>query len=252
MPPYTWTVNKLEKLEAFEKVLADYQLSDEAKQALRKIHLVILVGPSSSGRNTIINELVKKGGYHFVVSDTTRQPRVNNGILEQDGREYWFRSEDEILEDLKAGKFLEAAIIHHQQVSGISIRELQAAADAHEIAINEIEIVGAGHVHDISPGTMFLFIVPPSFDEWIARMNARSKLPADETRRRLESAISEITIALAESYYTFVVNDTFTHTARRVDEIIKGKAASAEDQAAAKSVARQLLADTQAFLLTLS
>lgn len=241
-------MNELKRIEDFRKVLAGYQLSEEAKQTLQQIKLVVLVGPSSSGRNSIINELVKSGAYHFVVSDTTRQPRVNDGILEQNGREYWFRSEDEILQDLQAGRFLEAAIIHNQQVSGVSLRELQLAASEHKIAIHEMEIVGAGNIHTAAPETIFLFIVPPSFDEWMARMTARGSLPADETRRRLESAVNEIATALDRDYYQFIVNDTFVKTAALVDNIATQQPLEVPDQEAARAVARQLIADTRAHL----
>lgn len=241
-------MNSLEHIEAFQKVLVSYQLSPESQQVLNNVQLVLLVGPSSSGRNTIINELVKSGLYYFVVSDTTRQPRVNNGIMEQNGREYWFRSEEELLTDLQNGKFLEAAIIHNQQVSGISIRELERAAQERKIAIDEIEVVGADNIRILIPSARFLFVLPPSFDEWMTRMNARGTLPADETRRRLESAVAEISTALNRDYYTFVVNDTFTQTAQRVDAIIRDNFVEAADQEAAKATAKQLMGDTQAFL----
>jgi len=245
------TMNQLVRISEFQELLAHYKLSDEAMQTLKDIRLVLLVGPSSSGRNTIINELVKSGLYYFVVSDTTRQPRVNNGILEENGREYWFRSEVDMLADLKEGRFLEAAIIHNQQVSGISIRELKASAEQQKIAIDEIEVVGADNIHALVPTAQFLFILPPSFDEWITRMNARGTLPADETQRRLESAVTEITTALDRDYYTFVVNDTFMRTAKQVDAVIREHAVDREGQAEAKAVARQLLADTQQFLTQL-
>ncbi len=241
-------MNELKRVEEFKKILANYQPSADAKQTLAQVQLVLLVGPSSSGRNTIINQLLQSGLYHYVVSDTTRKPRENNGILEQSGREYWFRTEDEILADLEAGKFLEAAVIHNQQVSGISIRELQSAADDHKIAINEVEVVGADHIHTANPTTMFLFILPPSFDEWLARMNGRGALPADEMKRRLESAVSEITMALDKDYYHFVINDTFAHTARRIDAIIRDHADDGEDQVAAKKVAQELLSETRQYL----
>jgi len=244
-------MNQLTHIDEFREILTDYKLSDAAKQALKDVEMVLLIGPSSSGRNTIINELVKSGNYFFVVSDTTRQPRVNNGVLEENGREYWFRSEIDVLDDLKHGRFLEAAIIHNQQVSGMSMRELSKAAEQHKIAINEIEIVGADHVHTLVPNARFLFVVPPSFDEWITRMNARGELPADETKRRLASAVNEITIALESDYFTFVVNDTFMQTAERIDAIIR-EHATAEDQPRAKDVAHQLLADTQQFLQDLA
>jgi len=243
--------NSLTRIDEFREVLADYHLSDDARRALSGIKLALLVGPSSSGRNTIINYLARSSGYHGVVSDTTRKPRANNGVLEQDGREYWFRSEDDVLEDLRAGRFLEAAIIHNQQVSGISIRELQLAANEHEIAINEIEVRGADSIRAINPHAQFVFVLPPSFDEWMARMDQRGELPADEKKRRLESAAFEIATALDRDYYTFVVNDTFVHAAARIDNAIRGDGSQVDDQEAAKALARQLLYDTETHLASL-
>src|SRR5947209_4084329 len=120
-------MNELVHKAEFHTLLADYKLSKASLLTLSQTKLVLLVAPTSSGRNTIIRELLKTGDYYFIVSDTTRKPRVNDGIPERDGVEYWFRSEEEVLEDIKQGKYLEAAVIHEQQVSGISIRELQKA-----------------------------------------------------------------------------------------------------------------------------
>lgn len=245
-------MNELKHQAEFKKVLANYRLSDEAKHTLQETKLVLLVGPSSSGRNTIINELVKTSHYHYIVSDTTRQPRVNNGILEQNGREYWFRNEEEILADLQKGEFLEAAVIHNQQVSGISMRELKAAADKSKIAINEIEVVGADNIHKAKPDAIIFFILPPSFDEWMARMSMRGELPPDEARRRLESAVTEITTGLQRDYYCFIVNDTFSHAAKRIDQIIQKNNMDKRLQDEAKILAQEILKDTQAYLAALS
>ena len=238
-------MNELKQIEKFRAVLNNYTPSETAKKALEKIELVLLVGPTSSGRNTIMNELVKTGDYHIVVSDTTRQPRINNGIPEQNGREYWFRTEEDILADLEAGNFLEAAIIHNQQVSGISVRELQSAADEHKIAINEIEVVGADNIHAASPEAKFLFVIPPSFEEWMARMTSRGALPEDEVARRLGSAVSELETALGRNYYIFVVNDTFQLSAQRVNAIIKQNKVEPEEQLRSKAIAQELLERTK-------
>lgn len=241
-------MNKLENKDAFEAVLANYQMSEQAKQLLARTPLVLLVGPSSSGKNTIINELLKTGRYHAIVSDTTRAPRENNGVMEQDGREYWFRPETELLDDLKNGRFLEAAIIHGQQVSGINIRELATASQDGKVAINEVDVVGAGHINAAKPDTLTLFVLPPSFDEWLVRMNIRGQLPDDEVRRRLTSAVNEIQAALAADYYHFVVNDTFRRTTERIDNIVQSEQMNEDDQARGRTIAQQILNDTQAYL----
>lgn len=242
-------MNQLTRIDDFRAALQDYQLSDDAKQLLAQMPLVLLVGPSSSGRNTIINKLLESGNFHSIISDTTRQPRINNGVPEENGREYWFRAEADVLHDLQTGQFLEAAIIHGQQVSGISMRELQTAANEGKIAINEIEVVGADNIYGAKPNALFLFILPPSFDEWMVRMQARGALPPDEITRRLTSAVMEIETALQRNYYTFIVNDTFTHTADKIHQISTANSAvSDQSQAEARALAEQLLADTKAYI----
>jgi guanylate kinase len=238
-------MNQLIRLEDFKKALNNYRVSNDARELLAQLKLVLLVGPSSSGRNTIINQLVEYDHYHQIVSDTTRQPRSNNGVMEENGREYWFRAESDILHDIESGEFLEAAIIHEQQVSGISMRELRSAAHGGKIAINEIEVAGADNIHEAKPDALFIFVLPPSFNEWMARMQNRGNLPEDEIQRRLKSAVDELTIALDRDYYTFVVNDTFIDTAARIDALATGRETQTpEQQAAGKDLAKQLLAST--------
>ncbi len=245
---YNYCMNKLDNLEEFKKLLAGYQPSEEAKKLLKKTKLVLFVGPSSSGKNTIINELVKSGEFASLVSDTTRKPRENDGIMEQNGREYWFRTEADILQDVKDGMFLEASVIHNQQVSGQSVRELIKTAEKGLISINEIEVVGADNVYAIKPDTQFYFVMPPSFDEWMARMRVRGVLPEDEAIRRMQSAEMEIEMALSRPYYRFVVNDTFVKATERLEKMIETDSFSDADQAEGKAVAMRLLADVKQHL----
>ncbi|MBC7581685.1 hypothetical protein H7097_02330 [Aeromicrobium sp.] len=242
-------MNELKQIDLFRKVLTNYQLSDSAKATLSATKIVLLVGPTSSGRNTIIGELVKSGGYHYVVSDTTREIRVKDGVpTELNGREYWFRREDDVLADLQKGEFIEAAIIHEQQVSGPSIREIEAAHKADQVAITDIETTGEATIRALKADVITIFIVPPSFDEWMARMENRGNLPDDEVRRRLQSAISELTIALSHDDFWIVVNDTFVQTAEKIHSAVQQGANTAEEQAHGLRVAEELLAATKAHL----
>jgi guanylate kinase len=241
-------MNELKRIADFRQVLTDYHPSEAAREALKPVRLIMLIGPTSSGKNTIVGELLRTGKYHYVVSDTTRQPRENQGIMEQDGREYWFRTEDEMLADLQAGQFLEAAIIHDQQVSGTSVRELVAADKEGKPALHEIDYVGAEIVHATKPDARFIFIVPPSFDEWMVRMRGRGELPVDETRRRLESAVKEIKTALNKDYYCFLVNDTYVHAAAHIGEMVDSGDYDHAAEQAARETAREVMADTESFL----
>ncbi len=243
-------MNELVHIAEFESALQDYHLSKTALQTLSQTKLVILVAPTSSGRNTIIWQLLKTGDYHFIVSDTTRKPRINDGVPERDGHEYWFRTEQEMLDDIRGGKYLEAAIIHNQQVSGISVRELQKATDEGKIAITDTDISGADNATKYKPDTIAIFVLPPSFDEWQRRIEHRGSMDPAEFRRRMESACKEFERALKRDYYYFIINDSIEHSVEQVNQIAKLETTDSEMQRNARDLAESLLVATQTFLET--
>ncbi len=241
-------MNRLERLQEFQEVLSNYQISDSSKQTLKETRLVLLVAPTSAGRNTIIRQVVRTGEFEFIVSDTTRHPRINDTVLEQDGVEYWFRSEEQVLTDLKTGKFLEAAIIHNQQVSGISIRELKRIHDGGKIGITDIEIIGVRNIMKFKPDAFAIFVLPPSFEEWQRRFKHRGPMSEAEFKRRLESALIEFKAALEEPYYSFVINQKCEDAVKDIQEIVHNGKPSDKLQAEGRKLATELLTETQRFL----
>jgi guanylate kinase len=241
-------MNQLDHASEFRKALANYKLSDEAKKILQKVKLTLFVAPSASGRNTIIRELIKSGDYHFIVSDTTRQPRTNDGIPEKNGREYWFKTQDEMLDEIKRGEMIEAAIIHNQQVSGISMRELQDAVQDKRVAIKDLEVIGAATIHKLKPDALIIFMVPPSFDIWLERIHSRGQMPPDELLRRFESAERELSTALKCDYYRFILNDTIKGTASEVDRLINNGYYDPFKERLVREIAERLYEEVEAYL----
>jgi guanylate kinase len=217
--------------QEFKAILAHYHMSDEAKQAIEDLRLVLLIAPTSGGRNTTIRHLLFTGSYHYIVSDTTRPPRINDGVLEQNGEEYWFRSEEEILNDLKAGQYLEAELIHNQQVSGISIRELKKAKTEGKIAVTDVDLEGLHNVIKVKPDTKAVMIVPPSFDEWQKRIAQRGHMSLEENRRRLETAHKILSDGLQQNYYQFVISEHIEQSAAIIDAIANNKPNPHQDRA---------------------
>jgi len=238
-------MNELVHGTEFRAALQGYHLSPVALHTLSMTKLVILVAPTSSGRNTIIWQLLKTDDYYFIVSDTTRLPRINDGIPERNGHEYWFRSEDEVLKDIQHGKYLEAAIIHDQQVSGISVRELEKATKQGKIAITDADISGADNATTYKPDTIAIFVVPPSFDEWQRRLTHRGHMDPEEFKRRMQSACKEFEAALSRPYYKFIINDSIEHSVEQVNQIAKLDTTNTEQQQTARNLAEQLLIATR-------
>lgn len=241
--------NQLLLREQFENILLNYQISQEGLKLLSKLSLLLLGGPSAAGRNTIIEHLIKLGEYRLIVSDTTRKPRTNNGIPEVNGETYWFRSEQEVLDELKRGEFLEAEIIHDQQVSGISLRELRKALSQNKIAVTDIEIGGFNNIMSSKPDTVGLLILPPSFDEWLKRLRGRgNNMPESEILNRLRTGARIFSEAVSQSPATIVINDELERSVAEIDALAHG--AKDTNVEAKLKLAQELLTQTERYLST--
>lgn len=221
--------------------LAQYQVPESAVELLRSTKIVFLVGPAGAGKDTIIGELLKSGDYHYIVSHTTRPPRYNHGILEQDGLEYHFITLEQASQMLSNQEFIEAKPVHGN-VYGTSVAEIQAAKDKSEIAISEIEVQGIAEYRAVSDTVLPIFLLPPNFEIWQERLVKRYGGDVDtaDLRKRMETARLELEEALNRDYYEFVVNQDLSKAIAVVDEIAHGNLSSAKNEQA-KIVARELL-----------
>lgn len=242
------TPSPLKHLAEFERELKNYKPNLELLDLLHTTKLVVVSGPTASGRNTIINRLIMTGKYYFLVSDTTRRPRINNGIPEKNGEEYWFKSEEEVLHGLKNGAYIEPAIIHKQQVSGMPLSELRIASQQGRIAITDAEIQGCDSIKSYSDTAIPVFVLPPDFPEWMRRLDSRGDMAADEKIRRLTSAINEIETALSRSYFKFIINWDLRRTVEVLHENILANKFNEEEQVHAHDHAKQLLQDIAKYL----
>lgn len=238
---------QLKHKEEFKKALADYRPSQEVYDTLASMPLVVLLSVTAGGRNTIINELVKTGRYHYIVSDTTRPAKIRDGRLEEDGVVYHFRSEEEMLADIRNHYYLEAELIHNQQVSGVSIRELQRAHSSGKVPISETDIGGTDAIARIKPDTLFLFIIPPSHEEWMRRLMARENMSDSELQKRLMTARYILETVLASQRFVFVVNDDLDQVVKTVDDYISGERHDGHD-AAARVIASKIYSEIKARL----
>lgn len=232
--------NNLHHKEAFTKLLKSYKPSKEFIEVLSQIKLALLIAPAATGRNTIIKELVKFGNYHNLVSDTTRLMRMNDGVPETNGVEYWFKNEEVFLEELKMGNYLGPAIIHEQQVSGVHLSELRSALMYSKIAITDMDIQGADEIKTIKRDSMNIYLLPPTFEEWMRRMQGRGVMEKEERSRRLKSAIYELEEVMSKKDVTLFINDDLNETVTQIHNFIL-KEEYVEDANKVRDHARDIL-----------
>ncbi len=210
----------LHKRAEFEAVLSEYEVSDRVKKILASTPCVVLSGVAGGGRNTVIKYLVDQYSYGFIVSDTTRPPKLRDGQMEQEGVNYYFRNEEDLLQDLKNGEFVEAELIHNQQVSGTSIREVQRIIAMGKTPILDCEFGGANAIAEAKPDAVIIGLLPPSYDEWMRRLAGREEMHSDELRNRLMTAETVLQNMLSKPYFRFVVNDTVENCAESINAIV--------------------------------
>lgn len=237
----------LKNRRAFEEVLDGYQVSDDSRKILASAPIVILSGVAGGGRNTVINYLVDHYDYKFIVSDTTRPPKLRNGVMERHGVNYYFRDEDDLLADLRDGKFIEAEIIHNQQVSGMSVREVERIIATGKIPINECEFGGANAVAHAKPDAVIIGLLPPNYQEWMRRLTSREAISPQELRNRLVTARDVLENMLSQSYFRFAINDSVERCAAVIDRAVRGNDDDTE-AIRAKAVAGQILQEVNQHL----
>lgn len=232
---------RLHNITAFKRALQNYRMSDHAEQVLKASRLVILSGIAGGGRNTTINYLVKQFDYFFLVSDTTRPPKLRDGVMERSGINYYFRSEPDMLRDIQNGEFVEAEIIHNQQVSGTSIRELELANQTGHVTLHETEFGGVHTFAQFKPDAHIIGLLPPSYQEWLRRLNAREVMSDLEFRNRLQTAEAVLTSMLRQDYFKFVINTNIEQCADDIRRIVEAGVYDDEHKFAGTMVVQNLL-----------
>lgn len=226
-----------------EILLTHYKPSEAAISILGSVDKLFLVGISGAGKDTIIKKLLDTGRYHLIVSHTTRPPRKNHGVMETNGVEYHFINYEQLHGMLENHEFVEAK--HYgNNVYGTSVQEFEKAKEDHKIAVADIEVQGVAEYMNIAPeSTQPIFLLPPDFDTWKQRFNARYEgvIGEGEFYSRMHTAVNEIEHVLSHNYFSIVINDDIDDTVTQVEVIANGNPQDDRDWQRGSRVAHELL-----------
>lgn len=175
--------------------------------------LIVVSGPTASGKSTLWRRLVQRPGVAFSVSATTRPPRAG----EVDGRDYHFISPEEFERRAGAGEFLEWARVHGRFYGTPRSGVENALASGQDVVL-EIDVQGAAQIRRSGLPTVTLFVLPPSYEVLEQRLRARGTEDEAEIQRRLTVVRAEM--AEAPHYDHQVVNDDLERMVAQVEAIL--------------------------------
>lgn len=203
---------------------------------------LILAAPSGAGKTTIARKLrERRDDVVFSVSATTRPPRG----YEQNGRDYWFLSESEFRQWIAAGELAEWAEVHGH-FYGTPMENIRGAAERRQILLLDIDVQGSRQIRAAVPGTVSVFILPPSGRELAGRLTSRGSESEATRRRRLVNACREI--AAAPDFDYVVVNDDLDRAVNHVDAILRAESARCAHLVGLTEYAAQLCNDIETCL----
>ena len=178
--------------------------------------LLIISGPSGSGKGTIVERLCEKNNFSLSISATTRKPRE----YEKDGVHYFFHTREEFEKMRDRKELLEWAEFCGNYY-GTPRKYVEEQLESGRDVLLEIDIQGALQIKKRFPEGVFVFIVPPSLDELSARIYKRGTDSEDVIKRRMASAASELTYAAEYDY--IIVNDIAEKAAQKVLTIMEAE-----------------------------
>lgn len=189
------------------------------QSGLNKGKIFVISGPSGSGKTTLAQSLLKdrklKKKIARSVSFTTRPKRSG----EKNRKDYFFISQNDFKEKLKAKKILEWTR-YLGYYYGTAKDFLGAQLRKSKAIVLCLDLKGAAEIKKLYPGiTTTIFIMPSSLDELYSRIKNRCKdTKVREISRRLKLAGKEI--RAKKRYDYIVVNKDLEAAVRELKGII--------------------------------
>ncbi len=182
---------------------------------VKKGLLIVLSSPSGGGKTTISQRLLKKDkNIVRSISCTTRPPRKG----EKKGRDYFFLTPGRFKKLISKKAFLEWAKVH-QNFYGTPRKWVDQRLKNGKDVLFVIDVQGGRSIKRKDPGSVLIFLKPPSFSVLKKRLLGRGSDDYGTLQVRLKDARWELKEGRRYDYR--VVNDKLGKAVSEVVKIIR-------------------------------
>jgi len=149
--------------------------------------LIVISAPSGAGKTTIIKELLREvPELKFSVSATTRKIREG----EKHGKDYYFLTEGEFDEKIRAGEFAEWESVH-TNCYGTLKSEIEKYLNSKHHLVFDVDVKGALSLKKLYPEAVMIYIDVPT-KQLLERLKKRNTESVEEIKKRYERIELEI------------------------------------------------------------
>jgi len=215
----------------------NYRPAPHVLERLKQLDFVAVVGPTSAGKSTAINDAIKRWPeIHMVLNTTSRPPRAG----ERQGVDYFFRTREEMEMQISRGEYVQVA----PNLFGYLYATEPEGYPTEGVAVLAVlaEAIPAFRALPFK-STRTIFMTPPSWDIWQWRLRSHS-FTLDQLKGRIHEAVQSLKFGLEDTQSQFIVSDSRELAAEDFATLALSKPMSDRlraDQDRAREIVRGLL-----------
>ena len=180
--------------------------------------IVVLSSPSGAGKTTLVKKIAKENNFQISISHTTRKPRTN----EENGKDYFFISEEEFKNLINNKAFLEYAKVFENYYVSSKTNVIEALNKGKNVII-DIDWQGTEQIknQNLNYKLITFFILPPSKTELFNRLKNRDMKDKNIVEERMNQFNEDINHW--KNYDCVVINDDLENCYNEIIKFINNK-----------------------------